>query len=100
MSSLLRLGSALAAFLALPSVSASTLRGRANFLNGSDVVSQEPVDMASNRYLLSKERRLIAHEGVMRTLIIRVTDGEGTISESLSNFCLHYMPLLLLSQHP
>ena len=74
MSSLLRLGSALVALIALPSVSAATLRG-AN-LDGSDV-SQEPVAMASNRYLLSKERRLIAHEGVMRTLIIRVTDGEG-----------------------
>ena len=74
MSSLLRLGSALVALLALPSVSAATLRG-AN-LDGSDV-SQETVAIASNRYLLSKERRLIAHEGVMRTLIIRVTDGEG-----------------------
>lgn len=74
MSSLLRLGSALVALLALPSVSAATIRG-VN-LDVSDV-SQEPVDMAPNRYLLSKERRLIAHEGVMRTLIIRVTDGEG-----------------------
>lgn len=36
-----------------------------------------PTHGDAGRYLISRERRLIAHEGTMRTLIIRVTDGDG-----------------------
>ena len=74
MTYLLRLRFALVALLALPSTSARNIRG--TNLDVRDV-SQEPMFMASNRYLITEGRRLIAHEGVMRTLIIRVTDGEG-----------------------
>jgi len=46
--------------------------------SASQTSSMEENLLTSNtRFLIPKERRLLPHEGVMRTIIIRVTDGEG-----------------------
>ena len=57
-------------------VSAAAVRGSVASDNGA-VAPGSPSD--GGRYLLTEERRLLPHEGVMRTLIIRVTDSEGEV---------------------
>ena len=73
----------LATNLALVS-SSSMHRVKADSIRGARSVSQPSLieenfeeNSANSRFLIPSERRLLPHEGVMRTLIIRVTDGEG-----------------------
>ncbi|KAL7541977.1 LOW QUALITY PROTEIN: hypothetical protein ACHAXR_011398 [Thalassiosira sp. AJA248-18] len=68
-----------AAFAALLGVIASSSASATTRIRGAapDVLVASLTDTTSTRYLMSNERRLLAHAGTMRTLIVRVTDGDG-----------------------
>ena len=60
--------------------SSSLQHASADSIRGTRIASQASSteeNSIDSRYLISEHRRLLPHEGVMRTLIIRVTDGEG-----------------------
>mmetsp|Transcript_19370 Transcript_19370/g.30300 ORF Transcript_19370/g.30300 Transcript_19370/m.30300 type:complete len:160 (-) Transcript_19370:507-986(-) len=54
-------------------VTADSIRGTRSTSQTSSIEENS----FNTRFLIPSERRLLPHEGVMRTLIIRVTDGEG-----------------------
>ncbi len=58
-------------------VKADSIRGARSVSQPSLIEENFEENSANSRFLIPSERRLLPHEGVMRTLIIRVTDGEG-----------------------
>ncbi|KAL7545370.1 hypothetical protein ACHAWF_009704 [Thalassiosira exigua] len=62
----------------IPATSAVTIRGGSAIDGFTSKNDDGELDYTnSSRFLMGDHRRLLAHEGVMRTLILRVTDGAG-----------------------